>query len=203
MSIGILGTKVGITQIFNEDGNLIPITVIKCGPCYITKIKSINNCGYNAIQVGYLELIKKKLTQYKENLNIKKFYILKEYTTDNISDYKLDQEINLDIFKEKSFVDISALSIGKGNAGNIKKNHFTRGPMSHGSKHHRLQGSIGSGTTPGRVFPGKKMPGRLGYTNTTIKNLKIIKIFPNENILTVKGSIPGKKGTLVNIKNIK
>ena len=203
MSIGILGTKIGITQIFDEYGNLIPITIIKCGPCYITQIKSIINCGYNAIQLGYLELVKKKVINYKNNLNIKKFYNLKEYKIDNISDYKLDQEINLNIFKENSSVNVSCLSIGKGNAGNIKKNHFTRGPMSHGSKHHRLQGSIGSGTTPGRVFPGKKMPGRLGYENITIKNLKIVNIFKEDNILTIKGSIPGKKGTLVNIKNNK
>lgn len=199
MCIGLLGTKIGITQIFNEKGNLIPITIIKCGPCYITQIKKANTCGYNAIQVGYLEIVKKTSESY--NKGLKKFHFFKEYKIENVLNYTIDQQIDTNIFKESQYVNISSVSIGKGYAGNIKRNHFTRGPMSHGSKHHRLQGSIGSGTTPGRVFPGKKMSGHLGSKKVTIKNLEIINVYESENIITVKGSIAGKKGSLVNIKN--
>lgn len=199
MCIGLLGTKIGITQIFNEKGNLIPITIIKCGPCYITQIKKADTCGYNAIQVGYLEIVKKTSESY--NKGLKKFHFFKEYKIENVLNYTIDQQIDTNIFKESQYVNISSVSIGKGYAGNIKRNHFTRGPMSHGSKHHRLQGSIGSGTTPGRVFPGKKMSGHLGSKKVTIKNLEIINVYESENIITVKGSIAGKKGSLVNIKN--
>jgi large subunit ribosomal protein L3 len=195
MCIGLLGTKIGITQIFNTEGNFIPITIIKCGPCYITQIKNLKNCGYNAIQIGYLEKVKNK-----ERSNL--FHFLKEYKIKNVSDYEINQKIDVSIFEKNEFVNISSMSIGKGYAGNIKRNNFTRGPMSHGSKHHRLQGSIGSGTTPGRVFPGKKMSGHLGSKNTIIKNLKIIDIYKDKNIIIIKGSIPGKKGSLVNMKNI-
>lgn len=194
MCIGILGIKIGITQIFLENKKFIPITIIKCGPCFITKIKNLNTYGYNSIQIGYLKILKKN--------KLKKFHFLKEYKTNNILNYTLNQEINTDIFKGKKFVDISSISIGKGYGSNIKKNHFKRGPMSHGSKHHRLQGSLGSGTTPGRVFPGKKMSGHLGLKNVTLKNMKIINTYKDENIILIKGSIPGKKGNLVNIKNI-
>jgi large subunit ribosomal protein L3 len=199
MCIGLLGTKIGITQIFNEKGNLIPITIIKCGPCYITQIKEVDTCGYSAIQVGYLEIVKK--TNKLHNKGLKKFHFLKEYKLENVLNYTINQQIDTSIFKESQYANISSVSIGKGYAGNIKRNHFTRGPMSHGSKHHRLQGSIGSGTTPGRVFPGKKMSGHLGSKKITIKNLEIINIYGSENIITVKGSIAGKKGSLVNIKN--
>jgi large subunit ribosomal protein L3 len=200
MSIGILGTKIGMTQIFEKNGNLIPTTIVKCGPCYVTKIKNIENSGYNAIQIGYLKLFKKNTILGINDNEVLKYHSLKEYKIDNISEYYIGQEINVDILKENSFINVSGITIGKGYSGNIKKNHFSRGPMSHGSKHHRLQGSIGSGTTPGRVFPGKKMSGHLGSKCATIKNIKIIKIYKDINTILIKGSIPGKKGTLVNIK---
>ncbi len=189
MCLGILGNKIGMTQIFNKNGKIIPVTLIKCGPCYITQIKSILTDGYNAIQIGY-GLTKKNFFSYR---------YLKEYKILNINNFKKGQEFNVNFFKIGDKIQITGLTIGKGNMGNIQKNNFVRGPMSHGSKHHRLQGSLGAGTSPGRVFPGKKMPGRIGMTNCTIKNVEIIDIDVNSNLLIVKGSIPGKVGNLINI----
>jgi large subunit ribosomal protein L3 len=206
VSLGILGKKIGMTQIFDEKGNIIPVTVIKGGPCTITQIKSSINCGYNAIQIGYLELPANHKTLTKPRLghfnkqNLSPFRYLKEFKTIDNSQYQIGQQFNVEMFQIGTFVKISGLSIGKGNAGNIKRNNFVRGAMTHGSKHHRLQGSIGSGTTPGRVFPGKKMPGRLGMTKCTINGLQIVSIDKLENLLIVKGSIPGKAGNLVTIQ---
>ena len=206
MSLGILGNKIGMTQVFDKKGNVIPVTIIKGGPCYITQIKSEENCGYNAIQVGYLEvsanlksLTKPRLGHFN-SVNLPPFRYLKEYKTLKGSAYEIGQKFSVEMFEIGQTVSITALTIGKGNAGNIKRNHFTRGPMGHGSKHHRLQGSIGSGTTPGRVLPGKKMPGRLGMEKRTVTGLEIIDIDKKENLLVIKGCIPGKSGNLVSIR---
>lgn len=195
-----------MTQIFDSKGEIIPVTIIKSEPCFITQIKSENNCGYNAIQIGYLEVSTSKKTLTKPELghlskvNLPGFKHLKEYQTNNISDYKIGQKIDLTNFEIGQLVNISGLTIGKGNTGNVKRHHFNTGAMSHGSKHHRLQGSMGAGTSPGRVFPGKRMPGRVGMEQRTIKNLEIVSIDTEENLLIVKGSIPGKSGNLVSIK---
>ena len=205
MSLGILGNKIGMTQIFNTKGDVIPVTIIKGGPCYITQIKSNSTCGYNAIQVGYLEISanNKKLTKpelgHFNKINLPPYRYLKEYKIKEGVEYQIGQKFTVELFEIGQSVSITGLTIGKGNAGNIKRNHFVRGPMSHGSKHHRLQGSIGSGTTPGRVLPGKKMPGRLGMEKCTISGLEIIDIDKKENLLIIKGSIPGKSGNLVSI----
>ena len=200
----ILGNKIGMTQIFSENGDAIPVTVIKVGPCIVTQIKSILNHGYNAIQIGYQDQLKSKINKaelgHLDKINISPLKYLKEYRVSNNHNYSLGQIFNTDNFKEGEFIDISGKSIGKGFAGNQKRNHFSRGPMTHGSKNHREPGSIGQSTTPGRVFPGKKMAGRLGYHQTTIKKLKIFKINKEENLLIVKGSVPGKPGNLLNIK---
>jgi len=200
----ILGNKIGMTQIFSENGDAIPVTVIKVGPCIVTQIKSILNHGYNAIQIGYQDQLKSKINKaelgHLDKINISPLKYLKEYRVSNNHNYILGQIFNTDNFKEGEFIDISGKSIGKGFAGNQKRNHFSRGPMTHGSKNHREPGSIGQSTTPGRVFPGKKMAGRLGYHQTTIKKLKIFKINKEENLLIVKGSVPGKPGNLLNIK---
>ena len=209
MSLGILGNKIGMTQIFDKKGDVIPVTVIKGGPCYVTQIKSIENCGYNAIQLGYLELsansksLTKPLLGHFNKVNLTPFKYLKEFTVFESNSYELGQKFTVEMFEIGQKINITGLTIGKGNAGNIKKNHFTRGGMSHGSKHHRLQGSIGSGTTPGRVFPGKKMPGRLGMDKRTVQNLEIIDINTKENLIVIKGCIPGKSGNLltVTVKN--
>lgn len=206
MSVGILGNKIGMTQIFEKDGNVVPVTIIKSGPCYITQIKSIETDGYNAIQVGYKQIQKnkKRLTKpmlgHFEKHNLSAFQFLREYKISNPEEFEIGQKLSLENFEIGQTINISGLTIGKGNASNIKRNNFGRGPMSHGSKHHRLQGSLGAGSTPGRVFPGKKMPGRLGLQKQTIKNLKIMGIDLNENLLIIKGSIPGKPGNLISIK---
>ena len=200
----LLGNKIGMTQIFAENGNAIPVTVIKVGPCYVTQIKSIENNGYNAIQIGYQDVNKEKLTKpelgHLAKLNGLSLKYLKEYKVQNIQNFKIGQMIDVNSFNEGDYVDVSANSIGKGFAGNQKRNHFARGPMTHGSKNHREPGSIGQSTTPGRVFPGKRMAGRLGGGQTTISNLKIFKIDSKENLLILQGSVPGKPGNLLSIK---
>ena len=206
MSLGILGNKIGMTQIFDKKGEVIPVTIIKVGPCVITQIKSDENCGYNAIQLGYIEikatarsLTKPRLGHFKK-VNLPPYHYLREYRLNETKEYQLGQKLNVEMFKIGDYLSVTGLTIGKGNAGNIKRNNFSRGPMGHGSKHHRLQGSLGSGTTPGRVFPGKKMPGRLGMEKRTIAGLEILDIDTTQNLLVVKGSIPGKPGNLVSVK---
>ncbi len=206
MSVGILGNKVGMTQIFNTKGDVIPVTIIKGGPCYVTQIKSTEKCGYNAVQIGYAEiagnsrsLTKPRLGHFSK-VNLQPFRYLKEYKVEENENYEIGQQFDVELFEIGQTVNVSGLTIGKGNLGNIKKHGHTRGAMSHGSKSHRLQGSIGAGTTPGRVLPGKKMPGRTGYEQRTIKGLEIIDIDKTQNLIVVKGSIPGKSGNLVSIK---
>ena len=198
-----------MTQVFDEKGNVIPVTIIKGGPCFVTQIKSIENCGYNAIQLGYLEIsanakcLKKPQLGHFNKVNLPPFKYLKEYKTTEVNNFEIGQKFSVDMFKVGECVTITGFTIGKGYAGNVKRNNFNCGAMSHGSKHHRLQGSIGSGTTPGRVFPGKKMSGRLGVDKKTISGLEIIDIDTKENLLVIKGSIPGKSGNLVSINNPK
>jgi large subunit ribosomal protein L3 len=205
VSIGILGNKIGMTQIFNTKGEIIPVTIIKGGPCYITQIKSNENCGYNSIQLGYVEanvnskfLTKPQLGHFQK-VNLSPYRYLKEYRIEEINNYSIGQQFTLDIFKIGELLNITGFTIGKGNAGNIKQHNFSRGAMTHGGKSKRLQGSMGSGTTPGRVYPGKKMPGRYGMEKRTIKGLEIIDIDTTNNIIVIKGSIPGKSGNLVSM----
>jgi large subunit ribosomal protein L3 len=206
VSVGILGNKVGMTQIFNTKGDVIPVTIIKGGPCYVTQIKSTEKCGYNAVQIGYTEIAgnSKSLTKPRlghfSKTNLQPFKYLKEYKIEEETNYEIGQKFDVELFEIGQTVNVSGLTIGKGNLGNIKRNSHTRGAMSHGSKSHRLQGSLGAGTTPARVLPGKKMPGRTGYEQRTIKGLEIIDIDKSKNLIVVKGSIPGKAGNLVSIK---
>jgi large subunit ribosomal protein L3 len=204
--VGILGNKIGMTQIFDKKGNVIPVTIIKSGPCFVTQILSKEQNGYNAVQIGYLEMSAnaKSLTKprlgHLSKVNLPPFRYLKEYKLlDSKSDYQIGQKFGVEIFEIGQSVAITGLTIGKGTVGNVKGNHFSRGGMSHGSKHHRMQGSIGSGTTPGRVFPGKKMPGRKGVEQRTITGLEIIDLDKKENLLVIKGCIPGKSGNLISI----
>merc|ERR1711988_486090 len=172
--------------------------------CVVTQIKTTSTDGYNAIQIGYKQVSRQKLTKpelgHLDKANIVPLKYLKEYPIDNVEDFTLGQIIDVQNFKEGQFVDITGKSIGKGFAGTVKRHNYTRGPMTHGSKNHREPGSIGAGTTPGRVYPGKRMAGRLGAKNTTVKGLKILKVDSKENILVVKGNVPGKPGNLLNIK---
>jgi len=201
--VGLLGNKVGMTQIFDESGNIIPITILKVGPCVITQIKTKLKDGYNAIQIGYSSLSSKALTQpelgHLQKSNIQPLKYLKEFRVDENNDFKIGQVLNVDSFTPGQLINIRGKSVGKGFSGLPKRHHFTRGPMTHGSKNHRAPGSIGMGTTPGRVLPGKKMPGQLGNKMVTIKKLKVVQTNSEENILVIKGSVPGKPGNLLSI----
>jgi len=204
MSIGLLGNKIGMTQIFDDSGNIIPVTILKVGPCTITQIKAKEKDGYDSIQIGYGETSNKFLTQpqlgHLQKSNIKPLKYLKEFRMNNETEnFKIGQVLNVESFFLNQLVNVQGKSIGKGFAGLQKRHNFRRGPMTHGSKNHRAPGSIGMGTTPGRVLPGKKMSGQLGNKIITVKNLKIIQINVEENILIIKGSVPGKPGNLLNI----
>lgn len=203
MSVGLLGNKIGMTQIFDETGNVIPVTVLKVGPCIVTQVKTESKDGYNAIQIGYNTVSNNSLTKpelghlQKSNINALKY--LKEFYVNNTQDFEVGQILSIDLFSPDQLVNIKGKTIGKGFTGLQKRHNFSRGPMTHGSKNHRAPGSIGMGTTPGRVLPGKKMAGQLGNKLTTIKKLKVIKLNLEENILIIKGSIPGKPGNLLSV----
>nr|YP_009497108.1 ribosomal protein L3 [Psammoneis obaidii]AWT39821.1 ribosomal protein L3 [Psammoneis obaidii] len=203
MNVGLLGNKIGMTQIFDESGNIIPITILKVGPCIITQIKTTLKDGYNSIQIGYGNVSNKSLNQpqlgHLQKSNIQSLKYLKEFQINEIEEFEIGQVLKVDTFSPGQLVNIRGKSIGKGFSGLQKRHNFTRGPMSHGSKNHRAPGSIGMGTTPGRVLPGKKMAGQLGNKMTTIKKLKVIQINEEENILVIKGSVPGKPGNLLSI----
>jgi len=207
VAIGLLGNKIGMTQIFDEFGNIVPVTVLKIGPCIITQIKTHLKDGYTAVQVGYGSISSKYLTQpelgHLQKSNIQPLKYLKEFRVNHPEDFQIGQILNVKSFTSGQLVDITGKSSGKGFSGLQKRHNFTRGPMTHGSKNHRRPGSIGQGTSPGRVFPGKKMAGQLGNKTTNIKKLKIIQVNIDENILVVKGSVPGKPGNLLTIMNSK
>lgn len=221
MSVGILGTKLGMTQVFDaESGKAIPVTVVQAGPCPITQVKTEATDGYTAIQVGYGEVPNKtrKLNSKKSpDKEVNKYLSnaeqghlakssspmvrhLKEYRVESTDSFEAGGEIKVDRFEPGQLVDVTGISMGRGFAGNQKRNNFRRGPMAHGSKNHRLPGSIGPGTTPGRVYPGKKMAGRYGGKQITTRKLTVVRVDAERNLLLIKGSIPGKPGGLLNIK---
>jgi large subunit ribosomal protein L3 len=203
VSIGLLGNKIGMTQIFDQSGNIIPVTILKVGPCIVTQVKTTSKDGYDSIQIGYSNVSNKSLTQpelgHLQKSNIQPLKYLKEFRVNNIEEFQIGQVLNVDSFSPGQLVNIRGKSIGKGFSGLQKRHNFSRGPMTHGSKNHREPGSIGMGTTPGRVLPGKKMAGQLGNKITTIKKLKVIQINAEENILVIRGSVPGKPGNLLSI----
>ena len=203
MGIGLLGNKIGMTQIFDESGNIIPVTILKVGPCVITQIKSKLKDGYDSIQIGYGNVSSKALTHPElgnlQKSNIEPLKYLKEFRVSENHEFKIGQILNVDSFTPGQLLNIRGKSIGKGFSGLQKRYSFTRGPMTHGSKNHRAPGSIGMGTTPGRVLPGKKMAGQLGNEMITVKKLKVVQVNLEENILVIKGSVPGKPGNLLSI----
>nr|ARW68338.1 ribosomal protein L3 [Chondria sp. (in: red algae)] len=206
MSIGILGKKIGMTQIFSDKGSSIPVTLLQVGPCTITQIKKKSFSTEAKIQIGYEYINPQKLTKaqlghFQKN-SIPCFKYLREYKTKQLEVINLGQIIDINNFQIGSYVTVSGTSIGKGFSGYQKKHHFKRGPMSHGSKNHRQPGSIGAGTTPGRVFPGKKMAGRMGNKKVSIRNLQIVNLNKDNNIMAIKGSVPGKNGNLIYIYTI-
>ncbi len=204
MSVGILGTKLGMTQIFDDKGRSVPVTVVQAGPCPVTQIKTTQTDGYNAIQLGYGETREKSLNQ-PELGHLKKsesapLRHLKEYRLDDVSSYELGQTLSVAQFEAGQAIDVTGDSTGRGFAGYQKRHNFKRGPMAHGSKNHRLPGSTGAGTTPGRVFPGKRMAGRLGGKQVTVRKLEVVKVDAERNLLLIKGALPGKSGALLNIR---
>ena len=205
MSIGILGTKVGMTQVFDkETGNAIPVTVVQAGPCVVTQIKTKETDGYNSIQIGYGEVKEKALSKpeigHLKKVGADPLRHLKEYRLDQTDDYELGKALDIaEIFNTETTVDVSGKTMGRGFAGYHKRHNFHRGLMSHGSKSHRAPGSTGAGTTPGRVYPGKKMAGRYGGKQITTRKLKVVKVDAEQNLLLIKGAIPGKPGSLLSI----
>ena len=203
MGIGLLGNKIGMTQIFDESGNIIPVTILKVGPCIVTQVKTKSKDGYDSIQIGYGNISSKALTQpelgHLQKSDIQPVKYLKEFRVNNIEEFQIGQILNVNSFSPGQLVNIRGKSVGKGFSGLQKRHNFSRGPMTHGSKNHREPGSIGMGTTPGRVLPGKKMAGQLGNKITTIRKLKVIQVNLEENILVIKGSVPGKSGNLLSI----
>ena len=220
MKKAILATKVGMTQIFNEDGALTPVTVLQAGPCVVTQIKTVENDGYSAVQVGFVDK-KDKIVNVDKNgkkeivhrhgvtkaekghfdkagVSGKRF--VREFKFDNADEYTLAQEIKADIFAAGDHIDATAISKGKGFQGAIKRHGQSRGPMAHGSKYHRHAGSNGAASDPSRVFKGKKMAGHMGNKKVTVQNLEIIKVDTENNLLLVKGAVPGPKKSLVTIK---
>jgi large subunit ribosomal protein L3 len=203
VSVGILGTKLGMTQIFDETGVAIPVTVVQAGPCTITQIKSKQTDGYSAIQIGFGEVAKKALTRPELGHLAKSGAVplrhLQEYRLEDAGQYELGQQIKADAFEPGQVVDVIGTSIGRGFAGYQKRHNFKRGPMAHGSKNHRLPGSTGAGTTPGRVYPGKRMAGRMGNVQVTVRKLTVVRVDAERNLLLIKGAVPGKPGALLNI----
>ncbi len=220
MKKAILATKVGMTQIFNEDGSLVPVTVLQAGPCVVTQVKTQENDGYDAVQVGFVDkkerIINKDAAGRKEVIHrhgvnkaqkghfakagvTSKRYV-REFRFENASEFALAQEIKADMFEVGDRIDASAISKGKGFQGAIKRHNQSRGPMAHGSKFHRHQGSNGACSSPSRVFKGKGMPGHMGCKKITIQNLTIVRIDAEKNLILVKGAVPGPKKALVTIK---
>jgi large subunit ribosomal protein L3 len=203
VAVGLLGNKIGMTQIFDESGNIIPVTILKVGPCVVTQVKTKSKDGYNSIQIGYGNVSSKALTQpqlgHLQKSDIQPLKYLKEFQTAEENEFSIGQILKVNSFSPGQLVNIRGKSIGKGFSGLQKRHNFARGPMTHGSKNHRAPGSIGMGTTPGRVLPGKKMSGQVGNKITTIKKLKVIQINLKENVLVLKGSVPGKPGNLLSI----
>ena len=204
MKKAILATKVGMTQIFNEDGVLIPVTVLQAGPCVVTQVKTEENDGYSAVQVGYADkrenLVNKPMKGHVEKAGVSCKRFVKEFKLDNAAEYELGQEIKVDVFEAGDHIDATAISKGKGYQGAIKRHGQSRGPMAHGSKYHRHAGSNGAASDPSKVFKGKKMPGQMGNKQITIQNLEVVRVDAENNLLLVKGAVPGPKKSLVTIK---
>jgi len=202
----IIGRKIGMTQIFRNN-KAIPVTVIKAGPCVVVQKKTVETDGYNALQLGFEEISEKKVNKpllgHFKKFGVKPFRILKEFRIENIDDFEIGQEIKVSMFKEGDIVDVTGWSKGRGFAGAMKRWGFRGGPKSHGSKFHRQLGSVGQHTEPAKIWKGKKMPGRYGNERVTIRNLEVLKVDAENNLLVVKGGVPGARGGLLLIRSAK
>lgn len=206
MSKGMIGKKLGMTSLFTSDGRLVPVTVLEVGPCVVTQIKTGEKDGYEAIQIGFGDKKAKKVTKplqgHFEKSGGKPFSVLKEFRVQNPSEYTLGQAITADLFTIGEKIVVCGLSKGRGFSGTVKRHGFTRGPETHGCRNVREPGSIGCATWPGKVIKGKKMPGRYGVERTTVKNLVIMDIRPEDNVILVKGAVPGHNMGIVEIKKV-
>ncbi len=204
MKKAIIGRKVGMTQIFDETGVVIPVTVIECGPCSVVQIKTVETDGYDAVQLGFGEVKESKVNKptkgHFSKASVKPMKHLREFKLEDVSAVKVGDEIKVDTFEAGETVDIQGITKGKGFQGVIKRHGQSRGPMGHGSMYHRRPGSMGSTSTPGRVFKGKKLPGHMGVDTVTIQNLTIVRVDLDKNAILVKGSVPGNKGSILKIK---
>ena len=203
MTLGVIGKKLGMTQVFDEQGLAIPVTVIQVNPLTVTQVKTVDTDGYNAIQVGVEPAKEKHLTKaqighFAKN-KLENFRYLQEFRVDDAASYEVGQKIDLTVLENISKVDVTGKSIGKGFQGTVKRHNFSRGPMGHGSKNHREPGSIGAGTTPSRVIKGKRMAGNMGNERVTITKLSVVKVDNENSLLLVKGSVPGPEGKLVTV----
>lgn len=200
----LLGKKIGMTQIFTEDGQVVPVTVVEAGPEVVTQIKTVETDGYNAVQVGYEDQkahrVNKPMNGHYEKAGVAPKKHLAEFRIEDGETYELGQEITVADFEEGMKIDITGISKGKGTQGNIKRHGHHRGPMSHGSKHKRLAGALAAGTYPSRVFKGNKAPGRMGRDKITVQNVVLVKVIADRNLMLVKGAVPGKKGGVVGIR---
>jgi len=205
MKKGIIGKKIGMTQIFDEKGNVVPVTVIEATPNVVVQVKTVETDGYNSIQLGYGEVKDKHINKpekghfAKAGLTAKKH--LREFRVEDVENYKVGDEVKADIFEAGEKIDVQGTTKGKGFQGVIKRHGQHRGPMGHGSMYHRRPGSMGSTSTPGRVFKGKKLPGHMGRITVTIQNLDVVRVDMDKNVILVKGSVPGAKGAILKIKS--
>ncbi|HWP97434.1 MAG TPA: 50S ribosomal protein L3 [Syntrophomonadaceae bacterium] len=204
MKKAIIGIKVGMTQIFDEVGKAVPVSIVEAGPCTVLQKKKLDTDGYNAIQVGFYnlkeKLANKPLKGHFKKANVKPLRYIREFRMENVDEYEIGQDIKVDGFAAGDLVDVVGTSKGKGFAGAVKRHNFSRGSMGHGSKYHRRPGSLGA-KGPARVFKGRKMPGRLGGERVTVQGLQVVKVYSDRNLILIRGSIPGPKKGLVIIKN--
>ena len=205
MQKAIIARKVGMTQIFMEDGALVPVTVLQAGPCTVVQVKTVDNDGYSAVQIGFEDKKEKHTTQplqgHFQKAGVTAKRVLKEFRLENAETFEAGQEITADIFSVGDMIDVSGTSKGKGFQGNIKRHGQTRGPMAHGSKYHRRPGSMGQASSPSKVFKGKNLPGHMGAVKVTIQNLEVVRVDAEQNLILVKGAVPGPKKSILTIRD--
>lgn len=209
MKKGIVGRKLGMTQVFDDAGRAIPVTVVEAGPCIVVQKKTVESDGYNAVQVGFGAVAEKRVNRpikgHFARANVKPLRVLRELRLESVDGIEVGQALRVDVFERGELVDVTGTSIGKGFAGGIKRHNFRRGPMAHGSKYHRRVGSMATGGRMsgggGRVFKGRRMPGRLGGERVTVQGLRVVRVDPERNLILIQGSVPGPRGAVVLIKN--
>ena len=202
MSIGLIGRKVGMTQVFQEDGTMVAVSVLKVEPNTVTRLRTADRDGYTAVQLGTEETRKLTKPEAGQLKDLPKLATIHEFRLDEIDQYTVGQQLDVSLFQAGELVDVTGVSKGKGFAGHIKRHHFKRGPKTHGSDHHREPGSIGPGTTPGRVYKGMRMAGHMGDQQTTIKKVRVVRTDPERNLMLVKGSLPGARNALIFVKKV-